>query len=85
MKIDLAKEGYAKIWQLLVDKPNFKRDKFLSDHLGLERIEKTRGRNYFICSFRTVYKKNDDHYKLFTNLKVIDKKKWFLSRLKYEI
>lgn len=83
MKIDINVDGYRTIWNMICDKTNFSKDKYL-EKMGLQRIKKTRGKNYFICSFKSSPKK-PSKYRFITNLKVIDKEKWFLTKLKHGI
>lgn len=74
MKVKLSVDTYMKIWNQILEKTNQSRDKFLFKEYGLERIEKPWGK-YFICAWKNEY--------LSSNLKVKDKKRWFLAKIKH--
>ena len=57
---------------------NSKKDRLLRE-MGFERIYKGRGKDYFISGMISI---NDTRYKCKTNLKIVDKEKYFLTKMR---
>jgi hypothetical protein len=81
MKAKLCTNGYHRLWAMMYDKTNMARDRFLKS-IGLDRIIKTKGNSYYICSFKST-DGNEKGYIITTNLRVIDEQKYFLAKIKH--